>query len=201
VAGADLSPGILVVLGVANLAGDGFSMAAGNYLSTQAEQQQRDRLRRMESRHIDMVPDGEREEIRQIFAGYGVTDEALEQAVVAVTGDRERWIDVMLREEHGVSASRARPFVAALVTFVAFLLIGLIPLMPFLANLLHSGLVPAPFAISTACTGAAFFLVGAIKSRFVDEHWLRAGSATLFVGGLAAGIAYVLGAALRGLAT
>jgi VIT1/CCC1 family predicted Fe2+/Mn2+ transporter len=198
VAGAGLSPGVLVVLGVANLVGDGFSMAAGNYLSTQAEAQQRERLRRMEERHIDIVPDGEREEVRQIIAGYGVRDAALEQAVATVTADRGRWIDVMLREEHGVAASQSQPMIAATVTFTAFLLVGLIPLTPFLINLLRNGLVSAPFAASTGLTGTAFFLVGAVKSRFVDEHWLRAGLTTLVVGGLAAGLAYLLGAALHG---
>src|SRR5688500_20164740 len=37
VAGAQLSPWIILVLGFANLLADGFSMAASNYLGTKAE--------------------------------------------------------------------------------------------------------------------------------------------------------------------
>ena len=199
VAGAGLSSGVVIVLGVANLVADGFSMAAGNYLSTQAESQQRQRLRNMEQQHIDEFPDGEREEIRQIFIGYGLEGRELEQVVAAVTSDRDRWVEMMLREEHGMGSARPQPLVAALTTFGAFLLIGLLPLIPFLVNLSHEGLLPAPYRLSTLMTGTAFFLVGAVKSRFVDEHWFRAGGMTLLVGGLAAAFAYFLGVALRGL--
>lgn len=200
VAGAGLSPGVVIVLGIANLAGDGFSMAAGNYLSTQAEGQQRQRLRRMEERHIDLFPAGEREEVRQIFSGYGLSPADLESVVTSVTSDRDRWVQIMLREEHGVSASQPHPFVAALMTFAAFVLVGLLPLLPFLANLLLPGVFAAPFTWSTVLTGTAFFLVGTVKSQFVDEHWLRAGGVTLAVGGTAAALAYVLGVALKNIA-
>ena len=63
VAGAGLSPSIVIVLGVANLVGDGFSMAAGNFLGTRAENQQLEQLRSIEQKHIRECPDGEREEV------------------------------------------------------------------------------------------------------------------------------------------
>jgi VIT1/CCC1 family predicted Fe2+/Mn2+ transporter len=91
VAGAGLDAEIVLILGGANLVGDGFSMAAGNYLGTRAESQQRDRLRRMEERHIDLVPAGEREEIRQIFAAQGFEGHDLQRAVEVITSDRPRW--------------------------------------------------------------------------------------------------------------
>ena len=43
-AGAGLSNGVVAVLGLANVAADGFSMAAGNYLKARADQQNLDRL-------------------------------------------------------------------------------------------------------------------------------------------------------------
>ncbi|MCA9056309.1 MAG: VIT1/CCC1 transporter family protein [Planctomycetaceae bacterium] len=201
VAGAGLSSSVVIILGVANLVGDGFSMAAGNYLSTQAENQQRQRLRHMEEQHIDEFPDGEREEIRQIFRGYGLDGADLEQVVDAITSNRDRWVDMMLREEHGIGSTHPHALVAALTTFGAFLLVGLLPLLPILINLFREELLPAPYRLSTLMTGTAFFLDGAVKSRFVDEHWFRAGATTLVVGGLAAALAYGLGVALSGLAT
>src|SRR5688572_7955123 len=60
-AGAGLSAGIVLVLGLANLLADGFSMAAGNFLRARSEHQVLDRFRRMEERHIDEIPEGERE--------------------------------------------------------------------------------------------------------------------------------------------
>ena len=60
VAGAGLSPSIVIVLGVANLVGDGFSMAAGNFLGTRAENQELEKLRAVEYKHIRECPEGER---------------------------------------------------------------------------------------------------------------------------------------------
>src|SRR5687768_3991101 len=45
VAGAGLSVGVVIVLGLANLVADGFSMAVGNFLGTKAERERRDRAR------------------------------------------------------------------------------------------------------------------------------------------------------------
>ena len=67
-AGAELSTTIVLILGMANLMADGFSMAVGNFLGTRAEQQQRKHFESIEQMHIDQYPEGEREEIRQIFA-------------------------------------------------------------------------------------------------------------------------------------
>jgi VIT1/CCC1 family predicted Fe2+/Mn2+ transporter len=199
VAGAGLSPGIVIILGAANLVGDGFSMAAGNYLSTHAENQQREKLRTLEEQHIEQYPEGEREEVREIFRNYGMDELNLDSIVSAVTSDRNRWVQVMLREEYGLSTATPTALVAALVTFAAFMLVGALPLAPFLVNLVSPNLWPRPYMWSTLMTGTAFFLVGAIKSLFVEEHWTRAGLVTLLVGGLAAALAYGIGAALHGM--
>jgi VIT1/CCC1 family predicted Fe2+/Mn2+ transporter len=199
VAGAGLDDVIVVILGVANLVGDGFSMAAGNYLGTRAEQQQRDRMRDMEARHIDAVPEGEREEIRQIFAAQGFVGESLERVVNVITADRTRWIDTMLKEEHGLPLRGPAPLRAALVTFLAFLIVGSIPLAPFVPGLAFQWQVPAPYLLSTLFTGAAFFAIGAAKSLFVQETWHAAGLETLLVGGVAAALAYACGLILGNL--
>ena len=199
VAGAELSSGIVIVLGLANLVGDGFSMAASNYLGSKADLQLLDRARRAEEHHIDNYPDGEREEVRQILAAKGFESDDLDRAVEIITADRHQWVDTMLREELGLSLERPNPIRAALMTFFAFVVIGLLPLLAFIADYFTSEL-GNPFLCSSAMTGLAFFAVGAVKSRFVAESWYRAGSETLLIGGSAAALAYVVGMALKSVA-
>lgn len=198
VAGAELDSSIVIILGAANLVGDGFSMAAGNYLGTRAEQQEVERIRQMEESHIDHFPEGEREEIRQLFAAKGFEGDDLERAVNVITSDRRQWVDTMLTDEHGLNLNGPDPLKAATATLVAFLLLGAIPLFPFIIHYLN-GLPTAPYAISTALTGVAFFLVGTAKSRFVDQSWIMAGLESLLIGGSAAVLAYVVGALLKGI--
>ena len=92
VAGAHLSPAIIVILGFANLVGDGFSMAASNFLGTKSEHDDVRRVEAIEHRHIELAPEGEREEVRQIFAAKGFTGSDLDRVVELITSDPDRWV-------------------------------------------------------------------------------------------------------------
>jgi VIT1/CCC1 family predicted Fe2+/Mn2+ transporter len=197
--GADLSAGIVVVLGIANLLADGFSMGIGVFLASRAENQRLERTRRAEERHTKQVPEGETEVVRRIFAEKGFEGEELERVVEVITSDRDRWVETMIREEHRLTTEPKRACRAGLVTYLAFVIAGTIPLIPFFVTIAGSKDVSGPFVWSAAFTGLAFFLVGTVKSRFVEGSWLYEGIETLAVGGFAAGVAYGIGYALRGL--
>jgi VIT1/CCC1 family predicted Fe2+/Mn2+ transporter len=199
VAGAQLRAEIVIVLGMANLIADGFSMAVGNFLATRAESQQRDRDRRLEFHAVAHTPEDERDEIRQIFAAKGFKGQELERVVNVITSDDERWVDTMMTEELGYAPRPPDPLVAAATTFGAFVLIGSLPLVMFVVDALSSRGVSNPFIWSSVLTGGAFFVVGALKSRFVDQRWWVSGLETLLLGGAAATIAFGIGMGLRGL--
>src|SRR6185295_658971 len=135
VVGAHLSPAIIVIMGFANLFADGFSMAASNFLGTKAEHDDILRLATIEHRHIEMSPEGEREEVRQIFAAKGFDGTDLERVVELITSDKERWVRTMLTEEYGLPLQARSPWMAALTTFSAFALCGLVPLVPYLLGM------------------------------------------------------------------
>ena len=80
VAGAGLSPFVIVALGLANVLADGFSMAAGNYSGTKAELDNIRRIRAIEERHIALYPEGERREVREILAQKGLSGPVLDEA-------------------------------------------------------------------------------------------------------------------------
>jgi len=193
VVGAELSPAIVLIMGFANLAADGFSMAASNFLGTRAEWEDFERLEAVERRHIEVVPDGEREEVRQIFMRKGFGGDELERIVSLITADRTRWVRTMLTEEYGLPAEVRSPWRAALATFAAFCLCGLVPLVPYVFGARDA------FLLSTVLTGGVFFAIGSVKSRWSTAPWWRSGLSTLAVGGLAAALAYAVGLMLRGL--
>jgi len=200
VVGADLSAGIVVILGLANLIADGFSMAVSNFLGTRAEQQFLHMIRTEEEEQISLIPEGEREEIRQIYARKGFEGDLLEQVVEVITSDKKIWVDTMLTEEHGLLLEGPEPGRAAWWTFVAFLIAGIVPVTPFIVNLLVDGGISAPFLWSSVATGATFFAIGIYKARVVGANKIKSGIETVAVGGAAAIIAYGIGWLLRGVA-
>ncbi|MEM7756042.1 MAG: VIT1/CCC1 transporter family protein [Planctomycetota bacterium] len=151
VAGAGLSPAIVLILGLANLLGDGFAMAAGNYLSTKAD------------RHLDERHNGGSEP--------------------SSTADAE-------------AESTARR--AAATTFISFVALGAIPLVPFTVEYLIAADLPA-FELSTAATAVAFCIIGVAKGRVTRRSIGRSVFETLAIGGAAAGVAFAVGYALRGI--
>lgn len=195
VAGAQLSPWIILALGFANLFADGFSMAASNFLGTKAEQDDLQRLEVIENRHIDLAPDGEREEVRQIFQSKGFDGQDLERIVQLVTSDRKRWVRTMLTEEYGLPREIRSSWIAAISTFSAFLICGLVPLVPFLLEVSNA------LEVSIIMTGTVFLAIGSAKSKWSTASWWRSGLTTLMVGAIAAALAYAAGVLLKSLLT
>jgi VIT1/CCC1 family predicted Fe2+/Mn2+ transporter len=188
--GADLSTRYVIIMGIANLVADGFSMAAANYTGTKAENDEFDRIREMEERHVELHPDGEREEIRQIYASKGFDGDDLDDLVRIITKKRQHWIDVMMAEEHGLALGDRSAARAALATFAAFVVCGAVPLIPFVMSLSGAAIW------ATLATGVTFFGIGAIKARWSLTAWWRSGLETCAIGMAAAGMAYLLGEGL-----
>lgn len=187
VQGAGLSSNIIVALGIANILADGFSMAAGNYSGTKADLDDRKRLRTIEERHIAETPEGEREELRQILKLRGLRGDALQAATDSIASNREKWIEIMLTDEYGFTLESPHPLRAAIATFIAFLIAGSVPLLPFVFGLSQA------FSTAIIATALVFFAIGTAKSRWSLAPWWRSGAETLLIGAVAAGIAYFVG--------
>jgi VIT1/CCC1 family predicted Fe2+/Mn2+ transporter len=188
--GGGFSGVVIIVLGFANLLADGFSMAVSNYQGTKSQLERVEEARRSEERQIRKIPAGEREEIRQISAAKGFSGETLERVVETITNVPRLWVDTMLTEELGLEAEGPNPLRAALATGAAFLVVGLLPLIPNLT-------ADTRFRASAVAAVFAFFAVGAAKGIVLKRPVLRAGVETLLTGGGAALLAYVVGSWLR----
>lgn len=191
VSGAELSDRVVLILGISNVLSDGFSMAASNYLATKARMDERSLLTEFENDQIIANPQGETEEVRQIFKSKGFEGELLDKAVKEIVQDRRQWVQFMLSEEYGLELNMKSPLKAGGITFLAFIAFGMIPMLPYLIG---SG---NEFQVSTFMTGFAFFLLGALKSLWSLEPAWKSGIKTMLIGSVAAGLAYLVGVTLK----
>ena len=140
--GANLSSGIIIVLGFANLIADGFSMSVGNYLSVKSE----------------------------------------------IASDKKLLLDL----------NRKSPIQTAGATFFSFLIMGFIPLFVYVLSYLNAiqdkDLL---FPVSSVLTLSAFLFIGFLRSHVTSTSVLKSIAETLFLGGIAAFLAYFVGTALE----
>lgn len=187
VVGGHLSYWAIIVLGLSNVIADGFSMAASNFLGTKSEHEEYLQAQLAQKSRIQTDGDAERDRIRRLFAQEGIEEPELEQLTQMVTRNPNLWVSLLLHEAHGLPKSIRSPFTAALSTFVAFLLCGMVPLLPYFLQL------PNDYLWSISLTGTVFFLIGSMKSRYSLNSWWYSGSVTLAIGASVAFIAYGIG--------
>lgn len=192
VVGANLSTKVILILSFANILADGFSMAASNYLGTKTEQDERDLVANYEMEQIKLKPEGEKEEVRQIFKLKGLEGDVLDRVVESVVQNKKEWLNIMLFEEYGISHSFRSPLKSALSTFVSFIICGLIPVIPYFFA------TDSAFLYASISTGITFFIVGSLKSFWSLEHWIMAGIKTFLLGSTAAAMAYFTGQFIEG---
>ncbi len=199
VAGAQLGAGVVLIMGLANLLADGFSMAVGAFLSSKSEKELYDKEYERELWEIEHFPDGERQELVEVYEQKGYTEEEAEQLVNIHTTNKERWVNAMMVDELGMQKDESNPLLNALATFMAFLVAGALPLVIYLVGLVTPITPEAAFPISLALSGLGLFGLGASKVFFTRQNPWRSGLEMLVVGGLAAAVAYVVGVLLKGI--
>ncbi len=194
--GANLDISIIIILGFANLIADGFSMSVGAYLSAKSTRDNYEKNRQVEYWEVDNIPEKEREEVREIYREKGLEGELLEQVVDVITADRDRWVNVMMKDELNMIQEERQPWKIGAVTFGSFLLVGLIPLVAYLFNYL-SGFGDNLFLVSCIFTSTAFIIIGYLKATINQTNKIKGILETVFLGGSAAILAYFVGGILE----
>ena len=196
-AGAGIGMEVVLVLGFANLIADGFSMSVGNYFSTKASHDNFDKHRRAELWKVENKPDNKREEIREIYAKKGLEGDLLEQLVGVITSNKEVWVDTMMKEELEMVKEVKPPVKTAFITFVSFFVVGLIPLLSYLAAMFLHLPGRSLFLISCIATGIGLTIVGFLKSVVTEKGRFQGIIETVGLGGIAAALAYLVGSVLE----
>jgi len=190
--GAGLDSVIIIILGFANLLADGFSMSIGAYLSAKSERQNYKKHEANEYWEVENVPHLEREEVREIYRAKGFEGELLEKVTDVICADRKRWVDVMMKEELGMMQDKKEPWKTGAVTYISFLLVGLLPLLLYVYD--HAfGFGGDLFVWTCLLTLVGFVGIGFLKSYVTQSsHWVSV-LETLALGLIAAVVAYAVG--------
>lgn len=183
---------IILATGLAAAVAEAVSMAAVAFTSSTARGDMYRAERDREYRHIEHTPDVEREVIRALFVDKGFTGELLDRAVETTCSNRDRWVTMMMAEEHGLDPIDPRTSLrsaavvggSSLVASVALVLPFIVPHQRFatvaalgvgIALLLALGVLkgrlttgaPARSAVTLATIGLVSALAGYGIGRLV----------------------------------
>src|SRR6266487_2942312 len=177
--GAVATTGIIVTAGFAEIAAGSIAMGLGGYLAARGDAEHYESERVREEREVVEKPDAEREEVAEVFRGYGLTEAEI-APVLRVFGERHgAWVDFMMRFELGLEPPDPRRALTSALTIAgSYIAGGLIPLAPYmLANRAAVAL-----EASVVVTVAALFGFGWVKGRFTGVHPGRSAIQTVLVG-------------------
>ncbi len=190
VVGGGLATDQVLLAAIAGAIAGAVSMAAGEYLATQSQEEVFDREIALEREHIEYFRDSEVEQLRGFLRDLGVREDDLEAAVAALSHDDATLLESMKVFEFAiVDRERRSPFLAMAMSGVLFLAGAVPPTLPFVfASSVTMGLVWA-----SALTAVGLFAVGVAKTRVTDGPPLTAGLQNLLIAGVGGVIAYLVG--------
>lgn len=187
--GAVSSNALVVVAGIAEIAAGSIAMGLGGYLAARTDREHYLSELERERKEIIELPHREKEEVAEILTNWGMKKPEVEAAVESISSDSNRWVDFMMKYELGLEEpepKRARN--SSLTIGLSYIVGGFIPLSPYL-------FAPTPaiaLIISVIVTLIALFLFGLVKGKFTGTKPIKSAWQTMLVGGLAAGIAFLI---------
>ena len=180
----------VVLAGLAGLAAGAFSMAAGEYTSVASQREFALAQVDIERQEILHNEGAEEAELASMFVEKGIDEDTAREMAREVHLDPENAVRVHAREEFGVDTDDlASPMLAAVSSFFSFALGAIIPLLSYLV-----GIETAWPAIVLSLVG--LFACGAVVTRVTARSWWFGGTRQLLLGGVAAGLTYLVGEAV-----
>lgn len=179
---------VLLAAGFAAAITESISMGAVGYTSSVSQRDYYQAEREREAGEIEVMPEAERQEIRDIYATKGFSGDLLEQVVDTITANRDSWLSTMMDEElHLQPVQSADIFRSAVVITIATLIGHLVPLLPFVW-------LPRASALVLAIVLGALVLFGVgVYSLTLVGDWRKSGLKMVAIGLGAAGIGFLIG--------
>lgn len=185
--GAVDSTSIIILAGIAEIAAGSIAMGLGGYLAGKTELDHYKAELKREYKEVEVLPDKEREEVKDFFASLGLSEEIQNKAVAELTVDKKQWVDFMMKYELNLDEpdpKRARK--SAINIGLSYIVGGIIPLSPyfFIHNSIHA------LQISVIVTLCCLFVFGFFKSKFTGVKPFWGGIRVMLIGAAAASAAF-----------
>lgn len=191
-AGASPGPGVVRLAGMAGLIAGALSMAAGEFVSMQAQRELLERELALERRELHRRPHVEQVELQHIYESRGVEPDTARRLAAEMMRDPELALETHAREELGIDPNAlGSPLAAAASSFAAFAAGAVVPLVPWLVG---SG--TAAVLASVVLGAVVAFGVGLLLARFTGRSRLRSGLRQLAIAAATAAVTYGIGAAV-----
>lgn len=182
VSGADVSSSIIILAALVGMFTGAKAMAVQNYLAVKSQRELLKSEIAREEWEIENKPDIERQEIEEIYKAKGFSGKDLDMVVSKIVSDKKVWLDTMLTEELKLNIEVVgNPLKSAFRMFGAFLVGGILPIIPFF---FAQGYLPLMIAVGISLSTS--FAVGAVKSKLAKISIIKGG---LEMAGLGTGIA------------
>jgi vacuolar iron transporter family protein len=177
--GAVSNTDIIATAGIAEIVAGSIAMGLGGYLAGQTEVEHYDAELRREYEEVERVPETEKD--------YGLDEAAQNLIVEALSKDKDKWVDFMMKFELGLEKpdiNRARN--SALTIGLSYIVGGILPLSPyFFVEDAHEGL-----RLSVVLTLITLFVFGFFKSKVTDQNPWTGALKVMLIGAAAAGAAF-----------
>jgi predicted membrane protein (TIGR00267 family) len=144
---------------------------------------------------VERVPEQEKFEVKEVFAGFGLSEQLQNEVAEEMSKDKDKWVDFMMRYELGLEKPEANRATQSAVTIgVSYIIGGIIPLSPYFFIADSQRALYYSCAITTVC----LFVFGYFKSKVTGQPPLSGAVKVLIIGALAAAAAFFMAKLING---
>lgn len=193
--GAVASSGIVVTAGIAEIVAGSIAMGLGGFLAGKTEADHFQSELRREYDEVERVPEQEKTEVMEVFAGFGLSPALQTQVADELAKDKEKWIDFMMRYELGLEEPHANVATKSALTIgLSYIVGGSIPLSPYFF-IYNSELA---LYYSAGITLICLFVFGYFKSKVTGQNAVSGAFKVVIIGTLAAAAAFLMAKLING---
>jgi VIT1/CCC1 family predicted Fe2+/Mn2+ transporter len=187
ISGAVTNNDIIITAGLAEICAGAISMGLGGFLAGKSIEEYYFSELAREHKEVEEQHEKEMEEIREIFAAYGLSKQIQNDVAEALSKDKDKWVEFMMKYELGLEKpDRTRATKSALNIAISYVLGGLIPLFGYIGTSTPAHGLRDSSIITIIC----LLVFGYFKSKWTGQKPVSGALKTTIIGVLAAATAF-----------